>query len=531
MRMSPSKSELWFVFDRGGQVYREQAWRALMSRSDTQALDIVGLFEREPFQGRRISEADYREVEVWRGRAWDELLKRDDFNTQILRAVSHSDGIPGNWRWRARLRLATREDATQEDLWYLRETLSRAILRGREYGEARDEHESLLEAVASERAGEQDDSSVEEERASKIVPPLTYRIEVDGKVSQVTNSSLVEVLRKIDRKLLTKNDLRAERVRMIVPSLYPEDRIPVLQRLVAFEPLTEQDLEVAIKFGSDELRKSVVRLLSSAPSTKIPAESAMTLPLRLEASRHGDGYRADPDTADWLKVAAFWTTAAMAAVLRRFMFRPEDRLGYRGTPAGWDEDCTRSACAQVLQDRPAQVSVLRNVILFGDQSARAEAVELLVDHPQASMSDLLLAAKLNDPIPSGVAIDSIVARPEAAWKDLAASIRFLTSSGRGGQASSGYLGVREQALPRVDSGKSATSEAFDQRRVDAALARLVRMRDAPPQELAELIPHGSLDWKENDKEVILAFEKKQRLLRAMGCYGAAPSDDSGWYDE
>ena len=70
-----------------------------------------------------------------------------------------------------------------------------------------------------------------------------------------------------------------------------------------------------------------------------------------------------------------------------------------------------------------------------------------------------------------------------------------------------------------------------QSQIDAALARLLRMIEMPAQELGELLKHGSTDWKERDKELLLQFEKKLVLLDAMGCFGVARSSSYDYWDD
>ena len=53
----------------------------------------------------------------------------------------------------------------------------------------------------------------------------------------------------------------------------------------------------------------------------------------------------------------------------------------------------------------------------------------------------------------------------------------------------------------------------------------------PAQELGELLKHGSTDWKERDKELLLQFEKKLVLLDAMGCFGVTRSSSYDYWDD
>jgi len=486
LRKQPTKAELWFVFGHALPAYRERAWRALLSRSDLRGEDLLAIFSKDALK-------DDKELENWRIKAWAALLKRSDFTTPLIRTLLESEGVSGEWMWRIRLQLLARQDSAHADLWSLREAVGDAIWKAQHH-DGDWEQESLLK-VASDSAPEspKDDPLQNEFRSPETATVASYQFRTDRRVVRVTDARLAHLLRKIDSTLLAYSDLPAGRLRIMMPSLPGDERKIACAKLLAQELVTTDDLICLIEYGSDEERNDIIGLVQNVPTKNVSWESVAGLPGALRSSG---------------LVPEEWQKALYVSLLKRGAFERQDAWGRRGAPEGWNESIVGPACTQILLEQPSEARVLRNVIALGDREAKEEASELLIENPAVTLSDIRLVCKSDAPQASALARDRLISHPQATWQDLADVVR---------QGDHRALG-NDATVP-------------SQSQIDAALARLLRMIGMPAQELGELLKHGSTDWKERDKELLLQFEKKLVLLDAMGCFGVTRSSSYDYWDD
>ncbi len=487
LRRQPSKSDLWFVFEHALPVYRERAWRTLLSRSDLRAQDLLEIFSKVVLK-------DDKDLEGWRNKAWAALLNRGDFTTPLLRMVSQTEGLSKEWTWRFRLQLLAAKDADQDDLWSLREAVGDAIWSGQRHERDWD-HESLLKAASAPKAEPPKDDPLQDEPRGAETPTVdSFHFQTDDRILRVTDARLSNLLQKIDSMLLAFPDLAAARLRILMPSLSPDERRIACAKLLAQNLVTTDDLACLAVYGSDEDRSGIIGLVQNAPTNKVSWECVMGLPgaVRNKAA-----------------VPQEWQKGLYVSLLKRGAFDRQGEWGPRGVRQRWNERIVGPACTQILQERPSEAQILRNVIALGDRDAKEEASELLIESPAVTLDDLRLVSKSDAPLASALARDRLISHSQATWQDLAEIVR------------------------RVDH-RVLTDDATmpSQHQIDAALARLLKMIDVPAQELGELLKHGSTDWKEQDKDLLLQFERKLILLGAMGCFGEARSSaDDDWYDE
>src|SRR2546427_2837357 len=203
MRSAPSKRDLWFVIRKAESSFKDRAWREMLRRKDLTVEDLLRPFHED-------SSSDWKDVEVWRSRAWTELVQHPNLTERILDDIASSPRLGAEWEWRARLRMLNLPDTSTANLWHLRMKLIAASK------EAPYRNQELAQVLSEAPADVPNDDPL-----SSLSEAVDSR-QRSGRQEDVMRNVAPVLLQDANLNLLARTDLTPEMLRQLIPGLAPE---------------------------------------------------------------------------------------------------------------------------------------------------------------------------------------------------------------------------------------------------------------------------------------------------------------------